>query len=104
MGKDLGQCLPSSFQNHDFLPNKMQAESNPFENRSLRFPESYGQKKRRENTGICGKNSAGCTLGQPAMYNKNMSIGSVKSTCLIILIIGSKSIMLKCCKAQDLFS
>lgn len=45
MGKDLGQCLPSSFQNHDFLPNKMQAESNPFENRSLRFPESYGQKK-----------------------------------------------------------
>lgn len=54
--------------------------------------------------GSHGKNSAGCRLGEPAMYNKNVSIGSVKSTCLIILIIGSKSIMLKCCKAQDLFS
>lgn len=63
-------------------------------------------KERRENTGSCEKNSEGCTLGEPAMYkmyNKSVSIGSVKSTCLIILVIGSKSKMLKCCKAQDLF-
>lgn len=60
--------------------------------------------ERKENIGSCGKNCARCTLGEPAKYNKNVSIGSVKSTHLIILIIGSKSIMLKCCKAQDLFS
>lgn len=66
--------------------------------------QSYMVKERRKNAGSCGKGSTGCTLGEPAMQNKDVPIGSVKSTCLIILIIGSTSIMLKCCKAKDLFS
>lgn len=61
-------------------------------------------KEERTHWEPCGKNSAGSTLGVPAMYNKNVSTGSEKSTCLITLITQSQGIMLKCCKAQDFFS
>lgn len=78
------------------LPNKMQVEHSLGK---LGVP-IYGQRKEREYI----VNSVERTLEDLLLESlqciiKNVSIGSVKSTCLITLIRGSKGIMLKCCKA-----